>query len=74
MSSRGARRPFDPAHHVLCYMEDEDKLLIWPMQSVAMAERMERLLITHLKPTLNKQNVTREAREALGLTKWQVKA
>ncbi len=67
MSTLGARRPFDPGHHALRHMQDGDKLLLWPVKNALMAERMERLLIDRLKPALNKQNVTRAIREALGI-------
>ena len=61
MSTRGAMRPFRPDHHVLWRIRPTDKLLLWPVKNAAQAEQIERILIARLRPTHNKQYVTREA-------------
>jgi hypothetical protein len=70
MSTLGARRPFDPGHHALRRIADTDKLLIWPVKNAAMAEAMERELITRLQPAWNRQGRTTAMRQRLGVQRW----
>lgn len=76
MSRHGITRPCGPNHHALA-IRSTDELLVYPVETVASARRLERLLIERLRPERNVHFRDRFVYERLGLVHpppWAPKA
>ena len=76
MSRHGITRPCGPNHHALA-IRSTDELLVYPVETVASARILERLLIERLRPARNVQFKDRFVYDRLGLVHappWAPKA